>query len=155
MICSTLLLVALALTSLVQDVSAQTHAQSQQLATAVAKWTELGATNYKYKLRVGGVFGAGEYRVEVRGNKCKSRHVGGIGLGHANLLERFQSEATCDGRLIAELVMQVQADLARGYTLEDLQVHARYGFLTKAYLDTSKMVDQGWGFEVMDFELLK
>jgi hypothetical protein len=100
------------------------------------------------------VFGAGEYRVEVRGNKCNSRHVGGIGLGHANFLERFQIEPTCDGRLIADLLKQVQADLARGYRLEDLQVHARYGFLTKAYLDTSEMVDQGWGFEVMDFEVL-
>jgi hypothetical protein len=100
------------------------------------------------------VFGAGEYRVEVRGNKCNSRHVGGIGFGHAKFLERFRSEATCDRRLIAELLKEVRADVARGYTLEDLQVDARYGFLSKAYLDTSKMEDQGWGFEVTDFEVL-
>jgi hypothetical protein len=80
--------------------------------------------------------------------------VGGIGLGHARFLERFRSEPTCDGRLIAELQDQVQADIARGYTLEDLQVDARFGFLTKAYLNTSMMVDQGWGFEVTDFQLL-
>jgi hypothetical protein len=49
---------------------------------------------------------------------------------------------------------QVQADVARGYTLEDLQVDARYGFLTKAYLNTSGMEDQGWGFEVTNFEVL-
>jgi hypothetical protein len=66
-----LLATALALTSTVQDALAQSDVQSQKLGAAVAKWTELGATNYKYKLRVGGVFGAGEYRVEVRGNRCK------------------------------------------------------------------------------------
>jgi len=154
MIRSTLLLVALASASIVRDAPAQTPFQSQQLAAAAAKWAELGATSYKYKLRVGGVFGAGEYRVEVRQNQCKSRHVGGIGLGHARFFERFRSEPTCDGRLISELQNRVQADVARGYTLEDLQVDARFGFLTKAYLDTSSMEDQGWGFEVMDFQLL-
>ena len=69
-------------------------------------------------------------------------------------LERFRSEPTCDVRLIAELLKEVRADVARGYTLEDLQVDARYGFLSKAYLDTSKMEDQGWGFEVTEFEVL-
>ena len=154
MIRSTLFLVVLVLVCVVPDASAQTRVQSQQLAAAEAKWSELGATSYKYKLRVGGVFGAGEYRVVVRGNKCKSRHVGGIGLGHASFFERFRSEPTCDGRLIAELLNEIQANVARGYTLEDLQIDARYGFVSKAYVDTSKMEDQGWGFEVTHFEVL-
>jgi Family of unknown function (DUF6174) len=148
------LLVALTLASLAPCIHSQANLQSQQLAAADAKWTELGATSYKYKLRVGGVFGAGEYRVEVRGNNCRSRHVGGIGLGHAKFLERFRSEPTCDGRLIAELLKSVQTDVARGFTLTDVGIDARYGFLTKAYLDTSKIEDQGWGFEIMDFEVL-
>lgn len=148
------ILSALALASLMHASSAQTL-QSQQLTTAIAKWAELGANNYRYKLRVGGVFGAGEYRVEVRGNECKSRHVGGIGLGHARFLERFKREPTCDGRRIAELLQEVQTDVARGYTLEDLQIDVRYGFPTRAHLDTSELTDQGWGFEITDFEVLK
>jgi Family of unknown function (DUF6174) len=150
----TWLLVVLALASMAHYIHAQANLQSQQLAAAEAKWAELGATSYKYKLRVGGVFGAGEYRVEVRGKNCRYRHVGGIGLGHARFLERFRSEPTCNGRLIAELLKSVQTDVARGLTLTDVGVDARYGFLTKAYLDTSKIEDQGWGFEIMDFEVL-
>jgi hypothetical protein len=145
---------ALALALMIHASSAQ-PSQSQQLAAAVAKWAELGAHNYKYKLSVGGVFGAGEYRVEIRGDKCESRHIGGIGLGHARFLERFHREPTCDGRRIAELLQQAQADVVRGYTLEDLQTDTRYGFPTKVYLDTSKMFDQGWGFEVTEFEVLR
>jgi hypothetical protein len=150
----TWLLAALALASIATYIHAQASLESRQLEAAEAKWVELGATSYKYKLRVGGVFGAGEYRVEVRGNSCKSRHVGGIGLGHAKFLERFRSEPTCDGRLIAELLKSVKIDVARGFTLTDMGVDARYGFLTKAYLDTSKIEDQGWGFEIRDFEVL-
>jgi hypothetical protein len=150
----TWLLAAFALASLAQSIHAQSDLQSQQLAAAEAKWAELGATSYKYKLRVGGVFGAGEYRVEVRGNTCRSRHVGGIGFGHATFLARFRSEPTCNGRLISELLKSVQTDVGRGFTLTDLAVDARYGFLAKAYLDTSKIEDQGWGFEIMDFEML-
>ena len=109
----------------------------------------------RYKLRVGGVFGAGEYRVEVRGNRCKSRHVGGIGVGHARFLERFQREPTCDGRRIAELLQEAQTDVASGYTLEELRIDVRYGCPTRIYLDTSELTDQGWGFEITDFEVLK
>jgi hypothetical protein len=152
---STLLLSALALTSLVLDASAQTPPHSQQLADADARWQELGATSYKYKLKVGGVFGAGEYRVKVEGNRCRSRHVGGIGLGRAKFRDHFRNESSCDRRLIIDLLKEVQADLARGYTLEEFQLDARYGFLRKAYLDTPKVEDQGWGFEVTDFEVLK
>jgi hypothetical protein len=140
--------------SLAPYIHAQANLESQQLAAAEAKWAELGATRYRYKLRVGGVFGAGEYRVEVEGNNCKSRHVDGIGLGHAKFLERFRSEPNCDGRLIADLLKSVKIDIARGFTLTDFDVDARYGFLTKAYLDTSMIEDQGWGFEIMDFEVL-
>jgi hypothetical protein len=137
-----------------QYIHAQANLQSQQLAAAEAKWAEFGGSSYKYKLRVGGVFGAGEYRVEVRGNNCRSRHVGGIGLGHAKFLERFRSEPTCDGRRIAELLKSVQIDVARGFTLTDMGVDARYGFLSKAYLDGPENEDQGWGFEITDFEAL-
>jgi hypothetical protein len=146
--------IALVLASVVYGAHAETQFQSLQLAAADAKWVELGATSYKYKLRVGGVFGAGEYRVEVRGDECRSRHVGGIGLGHAKFFERFQSEPTCHGRLIAELLKDVQNDVAHGYTLTDVEIDARYGFLRKAYVDASKIEDQGWGFEITDFEVL-
>jgi Family of unknown function (DUF6174) len=153
------LLMALIWVSMVQRVPAQSQLelrQSQLLAAAEAKWVELGATSYRYKLRVGGVFGPGEYRVEVRGSQCKSRHVGGIGLGHAKFLERFRSEPNCDGRLIADLLKEVRFDVARGYTLQDVQIDARYGFLAKAYIDPSeKIEDQGWGFEVTEFEVLQ
>jgi hypothetical protein len=148
------LLAALVLASVAYGVHARAQFESPQLAAAEAKWAELRATNYKYKLRVGGVFGAGEYRVEVRGDKCRSWHVGGIGLGQAKFLERFQSEPTCHGRLIAELLKEIQFEVARGYTLTDVEIDARYGFLRKAYIDTSEIEDQGWGFEIMDFEML-
>jgi hypothetical protein len=49
MIRSTLLLTALALASMAHDSAAQTPVKSQQLAAAVAKWAELGATRYRYE----------------------------------------------------------------------------------------------------------
>ena len=52
-------------------VYAQTSNQAEQLAAAEAKWVALDATNYQYKLTVGGVFGAGVYMVKVRNGRCR------------------------------------------------------------------------------------
>jgi hypothetical protein len=149
-----MLQVILVLVVLVPAASTQTPAQSQRLAADARSWVDPGATDYTYRLSVGGVFGAGEYRVEVRHHKCKSKHVGGIGLGKARFLDHFRTEPTCYGRLIGELLKQVQADVARGYTLVDFQIDAEYGYVKKVYLEASHPEDQGWGFEVSEFRLL-
>jgi hypothetical protein len=151
---STLSLVVLTLALYLSDARAQTLEQSQQLTAAAKNWANLGATHYRYRLRVGGVFGGGEYKVEVKDNSCKSRHVGGIGFGKAHFFEHFRTEPTCDQRLIADLLNQVQVDVARGYTIDDIEVDATYGFLKKAHLDTEQLYDQGWGFEVSEFRVL-
>ena len=147
-------LAVLALAMSLSDGHAQTPAQSLQLTAAATNWANLGATHYRYRLRVGGVFGGGEYKVEVKDSSCKSRHVGGIGIGKAHFFDHFRTEPTCDHRLIADLLNQVQVDVARGYTIDDIEIDSKYGFLKKAHLDTTQLYDQGWGFEVSEFRVL-
>jgi hypothetical protein len=133
---------------------AQMAKQTQEISLAQQRWAELGAISFKYRLKVGGVFGAGVYRVEVVNGRCVSKHIGGIGMGAAHFRDHFHTEPNCDGRLISDLVNEVQGDIGRGYDLQDLKIDAKFGFLTRAYLDTAQLFDQGWGFEVTDFKLL-
>ena len=128
--------------------------QVQQIALAQQHWAELGAISYSYRLEVGGAFGSGVYRVKVNHGHCTSRHIGGIGLGAAHFRDHFRTEPSCQGRLIFDLTSQVRQDIQAGYELQDAQLNNKYGFLTRAYLDTSELFDQGWGFEVMDFKLM-
>jgi hypothetical protein len=134
--------------------SAQPGQQSEQLSMAAARWAALAARSYTYKLNVGGVFGSGDYLVQVRNGVRKSRHIGGIGMGKPRFLERFRSEPSCKQRLIQDLLEEVRSDLERGFMVTDLVLDARYGFLSKAYVDSDQVLDQGWGFEVSEFKVL-
>lgn len=134
--------------------SAQVPTKSQLVPIAIQKWVELAPTNYTYKLSSGGVFGRGIYKVHVRNGVCTSKHIGGNGIGKPRFLRRFIAEASCERRLVADLMQQVQSDLSRGFQLGEIETDPMYGFLRKANLDTDAMEDQGWGFEISEFKLL-
>jgi hypothetical protein len=151
--CANIVLLVATFIALETSVWAQHPRQSVQLSEAEKRWGEFGASSYTYKLRVGGVFGSSDYLVKVEEGACKARRIGGIGIGKPRFRDRFRYEPGCEGWTIRELLERVQFDLARGFSLTDIEFDAKYGFVRKASLDSTEVADQGWGFEVMEFRV--
>jgi Family of unknown function (DUF6174) len=118
---------------------AATDGPCAELARAKALWTSHALSNYKYKMREGGVFGGSDITVVVRSGRCVKayswRHL------------RKQQES-CAGRTIEEWFDEIRLEIEADPDSLTASYDPTRGFPRHFEVTPSGLVDQEWYFDV-------